>query len=116
MANFEIRFQRGSTSRWEQLNPVLGAGEPGLAVDTGLLKIGDGVTPWNDLEAYLTAPYVEGIVEVLLAESGGLSSDPRVGDLSLLTTNADDTIVSAVNEVNMDGVEFDLLYENAKAG
>lgn len=116
MANFEIRFQRGSTSRWEQLNPVLGAGEPGLAVDTGLLKIGDGVTPWNDLEAYLTAPYVEGIVETILAESGGGSADPRVGNLADLTTQDRSTIVAAINEINMAGVEFTLLYDNAKAG
>lgn len=37
---------------WEQNNPVLENGEPGIVSDAkgnGWLKIGDGVTPWKDL-------------------------------------------------------------------
>jgi hypothetical protein len=113
--NVEFRFQRGSANRWEQLNPTLGPAEPGVEVDTGLFKIGDGSTPWMDLEYYLTESYVSGIVEVILAESGGLSSDPRVGNLAELSTAAQETIVAAINEVN-DDASLLLLYDNAKAG
>jgi hypothetical protein len=111
----EFRFQRGSSNRWAQTNPVLGPAEPGVEINTGLFKIGDGSTPWNDLEYFLTDSYVAGIVEVILAESGGLSSDPRVGNLAELTTEAKETIVEAINEVNGDASLL-LLYENAKAG
>ena len=116
MSWYEIRFQRGRSDRWAELNPVLGAGEPGVETDTGLLKIGDGYTPWNDLSVFPNEPYVVSIVETIIAESGGSSADPRVGNLADLTTEDHSTIVAAINEINMDGVEFTLLYDNAKAG
>jgi hypothetical protein len=109
---YEFRFQRGSANRWVELDPILGAGEPGVEIDTGLFKIGDGHTTWNDLEYFLTEPYVTGIVEVIIAESGGLSSDPRVGDLADLTTGAKDLIVSAINEVNASMGELGSLVVN----
>lgn len=34
---------------WVSSNPTLGEGEPGFVVDTGDLKIGNGVDAWNDL-------------------------------------------------------------------
>ena len=47
--NATIQFKRGSKARWEQLNPILLAGEPGYIKDTGEIKIGDGTTPWKQL-------------------------------------------------------------------
>ena len=44
-----IQFKRGIASRWAELNPVLQAGEPGFVTDENRLKIGDGITAWNDL-------------------------------------------------------------------
>ena len=44
-----LQLKRGLLSRWQELNPVLAAGEPGFVIDTNNLKIGDGVTAWNDL-------------------------------------------------------------------
>ena len=46
-----FRLRRGYASKWEQVNPILESGEPGWAVDTYILKIGDGQTRWNDLRA-----------------------------------------------------------------
>lgn len=97
---YEFRFQRGSANRWTEVDPILGDGEPGVEVDTGLFKIGDGHTSWNDLEYFLTEPYVVGIVEVILAETGGILVDPRIGDLGDLTTASKDLLVNAINEVN----------------
>lgn len=45
-----IQFKRASAKRWEELNPVLKAGEPGFIIGDNRLKIGDGVTAWNDLK------------------------------------------------------------------
>lgn len=111
----EFRFQRGSAARWTALNLVLGPSEPGVEVDTGLFKMGDGHTAWNDLPYFLTEPYVSGVVETIIASTGGLSADPRVGNMSELTTTAKNTLVNAINEVN-DDVSLLLLYNNAKAG
>lgn len=43
----DIRVMRGN--KWESLNPVLRKGEPGYNTTNSRLKIGDGITPWNDL-------------------------------------------------------------------
>lgn len=46
---FEIRFRRGTSSQWSAVNPVLSPGEPGYVTDLNTLKVGDGLTAWNDL-------------------------------------------------------------------
>ena len=45
-----FQFRRGSAEVWEKNNPILKRGEPGFVIDENKLKIGDGVTPWNDLK------------------------------------------------------------------
>ena len=45
-----FQFRRGLAATWAKNNPSLAYGEPGFEKDTYRLKIGDGVTPWNDLE------------------------------------------------------------------
>jgi hypothetical protein len=47
-----IQFKRGTSARWKEVNIVLQVGEPGFVTDENRFKIGDGITPWNDL------PYV----------------------------------------------------------
>ena len=44
-----LQLKRGTAARWQELNPVLAVGEPGFEYTTNKLKIGDGVTPWNEL-------------------------------------------------------------------
>lgn len=44
-----IQLRRDTAAQWASKNPVLAAGEPGLATDTGVVKYGNGVTPWNSL-------------------------------------------------------------------
>ncbi len=44
-----FQLKRGLASAWERANPILAPGEPGWTLDTHILKIGDGVTPWNEL-------------------------------------------------------------------
>ena len=44
-----IKFKRGHSSSWVSQNPVLAPGEPGYEMDTGRVKIGNGVDAWLDL-------------------------------------------------------------------
>lgn len=44
-----FKLRRDTDTNWTANNPVLGEGEPGFVTDTGVLKIGDGVTDWNTL-------------------------------------------------------------------
>lgn len=48
MAN-KIQLRRDTAANWTSVNPILGAGEPGLETDTNKLKFGNGVNNWNDL-------------------------------------------------------------------
>ena len=43
-------LKRSTAQKWAELNPILLQGEPGFAYDKNIFKIGDGVTPWNDLK------------------------------------------------------------------
>ena len=45
----QMQVRQDTSARWKALNPTLVSGEYGLATDTKELKIGDGVTPWNNL-------------------------------------------------------------------
>ena len=44
-----ILFRGGPSADWKEQNPILRYREPGWAADTGVLKVGDGITPWDDL-------------------------------------------------------------------
>lgn len=59
--NTVFKLKRGTSSRWAEVNPILQQGEPGFIIDENRLKIGDGVTAWNDL------PYLDN--EQLLADN-----------------------------------------------
>lgn len=74
--NTIFQIKRGTKERWEELNPVLKAGEPGFVLDTNLLKVGDGKTPWNDLD------YLEGSNEVITVYKA--ENLPAVGNPLLL--------------------------------
>lgn len=51
VVNTTFQFKRGLSDAWERSNPILAPGEPGWTLDTHVLKIGNGVTAWNNLEA-----------------------------------------------------------------
>ena len=44
-----IQIRRDTTAHWASENPVLAAGEPCYDSDNGILKIGDGSTPYSQL-------------------------------------------------------------------
>lgn len=89
--NTTFKLKRGTAARWAEVNPILEQGEPGFVYDSNLLKIGDGITPWNDL------PYIQGKTEV--ANFYASADFPKVGnpdviykaqdELSLYQFNAD---------------------------
>ena len=92
---YTFKFRRDTADRWENVNPILAEGEPGVEKDTSRVKIGDGVTPWTELDYF------------------NYQKNPEVTDPS----NA--TLPEHVNSelphpVYDDGPSLSLLYENAK--
>lgn len=90
----KVKFLRGSSLAWTRSNPILDLGEPGFERDTHRLKIGDGVTPWNQLT------YI-GVVE---------NNGEPLPDASL-TTHIESLTPHPIYD---DGPSLFLLYENAK--
>lgn len=48
--NTIFQVKRGNKKDWEKLNPILREGEPGFELDTGKLKIGNGINTWDQLQ------------------------------------------------------------------
>jgi hypothetical protein len=44
-----IQLRRGTVAAWTAANPILSEGEFGLETDTGVFKIGNGISTWNAL-------------------------------------------------------------------
>ena len=70
-----IQLRRDTSAQWSSVNSVLAEGEAGYAIDTGVFKIGNGVTPWNTLPA--TQPSEEHLTLTLVGttDPGATSSN-----------------------------------------
>ena len=80
-----IKHRQGTAATWESKNPVLAAGELGYDTTNKRTKIGDGVTPWNDLDwfavkkkpTFAESDWAE-IAEI--SKSGAAATTFKVGD------------------------------------
>lgn len=83
MSDTETRIQirRGTATEWSNVNPILGAGEPGYDLTNRIFKIGDGTTRWASLS---------GISE------GGITQQ----DLDDAISNVVDTAPETLNTLN----------------
>ena len=99
-----FQLKRGLASAWERANPILAPGEPGWTLDTHVLKIGDGVTPWNDLNSvsgtaiaeadiqkavnkYLEEHPIKVVTDATLSVAGQAADAAAVRDFSLFNTD-----------------------------
>ena len=62
MTNVCIQLRNDTAANWTAANPVLCQSEMGVENDTHKLKIGDGVTAWNDLEYFGMSEALEAAV------------------------------------------------------
>lgn len=88
-----IEFRRDTAAHWTATNPTLAAGEPGYETDTGLLKIGDGVTAWAGLAYFSAAGGVTSLDTItgaitLVAGANVTISDnsPAAGQITIAAT------------------------------
>lgn len=77
--NTTFKLKRGTAARWAEVNPILAQGEPGFVYDKNQLKIGDGVTPWNDL------PFIYGqSTEEDVINFDYMDNFPTIGDENVI--------------------------------
>lgn len=119
-----IQQKRGTAARWTSLNPVLAAGEIGYETDTGLFKIGDGVTAWNSLSyAAAAGSHSHGNPTLALTNLSGTTNSnsagltlslsaaaPGGGGLTNIRVSAGTTsnLLSALTFANSNGISFGL--------
>lgn len=72
-----LQLKRGTAERWATVNPILAIGEPGFVYDSNKLKIGDGVSTWNEL------PYIEGGTANLTPVDGSLVIKDNTIDIGI---------------------------------
>lgn len=58
-----IKNRRATKSQWTLLNPVLAAGEIGFEIDTNKVKIGNGLTVWENLVYIAGGSEFESLIE-----------------------------------------------------
>lgn len=103
--NAKIKNRRDSAAVWASKNPFLKPGEICIEEDTDRIKRGPGY--WNDLDYYVNATTVAGMIqEAIDSLSPGDSGD--IGEL--VAELADDGHPDGI----VDGVALDVLYENRK--
>ena len=76
VADFRFKLRYDTDANWTTQNPVLEEGEPGVNSDDYSLKLGDGITPWNDLP-YVTENTVSGAVASATAAATAMIAPSR---------------------------------------
>lgn len=120
-----IKLRRGTSAEWSASEPqpngeVLQLGEPGFETDTGKLKIGDGVTGWNNL-AYLQAENDEDVIlteddvddvvgNLLVAGSGiGVNYNDGLDTLTISVSGLTSSFISDFDESVQDNLNTSLI-------
>lgn len=105
MPPIEIRIRRGTSSYFAAQNPVLESGEPCLEIDTGKIKYGDGVTPWNQLEYAATGDVLPGTNNEVTGTDGFAvgGADNTVSGSRAATLGGIANTASGINAVTLGG-------------
>jgi hypothetical protein len=101
-----IKFRKGTAAEFSSANPVLASGEPGFAVDTNTLKIGNGATAWNSLSGISGGGGggISNVVEDTTPQLGG--------DLDADNYNISNVPVLTATSGNFDVLSFDTNITN----
>ena len=123
----QIQLRRGSNAEFIVSDPVLASGEPAFAVDTNVLKIGDGINVWSDLDPIgatvvidpediqdivgnnfivgqsgIVVSYNDGADSIIIALSGQLALY-NPADNRILTSDGSASGINSENNLTFDG-------------
>ena len=101
--SFQLKYK--NANQW-QASDVLLAGEIGIEFDTKKYKLGDGVTPWSELEYYAN-PQVTALVTALTervtaVEAKDTAQDARLDAIETVNTSqsADITALKGITVIS----------------
>lgn len=103
----KIQMRNDTAAAWESKNPVLDVGEIGYDTTSKKTKIGDGVTPWVDLDWFATETKPSFANNswaqiAALAESGKAADVYNVGDEKVIELSTGETITLVILGFNHD--------------
>tara|TARA_R100001163_G_C5064288_1_gene201843 strand:- start:936 stop:3227 length:2292 start_codon:yes stop_codon:yes gene_type:complete len=114
-----IQFRKGTLAQFNSVNPVLASGEPGYAIDAGMLKVGNGVTPWSGLPGFGTGSGITSLNNLtgpaLLLVGGNNIGVTNSGTdiINISYTGVEHIAISGIHDVNNSNNTFiqDLLFD-----
>jgi hypothetical protein len=112
---YRILLRRDTLGNWQANNPVLLSGEPSYVTDDGKLKIGDGITPWNQLPYYYGDTGATGGTGPIgvTGPTGGIGVTGPTGEIGI-TGPAGAT--GPMGVTGPTGIDFSLLLPNGQTG
>lgn len=98
-----IQVRRDYAASWTVVNPILDDGEPGYEIDTRKIKLGDGVSRWNELSYNFEHMLSLGDVEDAVGFSfGTLAARSSIAALDISDSSANGrSLITAVNYAAM---------------
>ena len=103
----KIQMRNDTAAAWESKNPVLDVGEIGYDTTNKKTKIGDGTTPWVDLDWFATEAKPSFATDdwariASYAESGKAADVYKVGDEKVIELSTGETITLVILGFNHD--------------
>jgi len=84
-----IQMRRGTTTQWNNADPVLNSGEIGYNETLGAFKIGDGSTLWSNLDYYQTT------AEITPSDVGAIALTEKGAANGVADLDADKNVITA---------------------
>ena len=94
-------LNRSDTSvNWSTVNPILAKGQIGFDISNGKNKIGDGVTPWDNLQYFVVeSDLIKNIVFEADTTQGWLNRTSEVSILNTVYIYTDHEIIERNNKI-----------------
>lgn len=91
--------RRGTAAEWNTSDYILAAGELGVTTDTGIIKLGDGVNGWTDLDPAFGSSYLPILGKAADSDLlDGISSSGFVQVTDVTTAATADKVVKRLND------------------
>jgi hypothetical protein len=115
---YRILLRRDTLGNWQANNPVLLSGEPSYVTDTGKLKVGDGITPWNQLDYYYGATGATGLTGPIgvTGPTGAIGVTGPTGDMGVTGPTGSVGPTGPIGVTGPTGIDFSLILQNSKTG
>lgn len=114
-----IKFRRGNSTEWTSSgSTILASGEPGYEVDTGRMKIGNGITPWSGLYYSSVVPtgFIAGSgISLNLANNGASLTIDSVGS-GLFANEAASLVTTVFNKTGSQIPKMTAVYISGGQG